>query len=86
MDTLQARLHCAYFASMNPTPPHLNYGCHPTDLNYHTIYLILLIHLQQSQPIPGQHTVLLLAASIVCRAILQCLHRALNTTLLALVP
>ena len=33
-----------------------------------------------------QRTVLLLAASIVCSAILQRLHRALNTTLLTLVP
>jgi hypothetical protein len=36
--------------------------------------------------LPGQRTVPLLAASIVCSAILQRLHCALNTTLLALVP
>jgi len=36
--------------------------------------------------LPGQRTTLLLAASIVCSAILQRLHCALNTTLLALVP
>ncbi len=36
--------------------------------------------------LPGQRTVLLLAASIVCSTILQRLHYALNTTLLALVP
>ena len=36
--------------------------------------------------LPGKRTVSLVAASIVCSAILQRLHCALNTTLLALVP
>ena len=36
--------------------------------------------------LPGQRTVLHIAASIVCSAILQRLHRVLNTALLALVP
>ena len=65
MDTLQARLHCSIFRQFgsHATPSKLWVSSNWPQLTHHL--MMHLLYWQPSQPIPGQRTVLFLAASIV---------------------